>query len=237
MAATATSALLTQVRNQLRELTPRFWSNDELTAIMQNGVTDLWGAILDVHGKHFFKRNAQTPVLKANDDKISGIPDDCFRVLGIEPRDISVDGSGRNIRFIPRSYTHPEFEYARTRSAADQGLGGIVYYDASGAGWPVDDMQILTAPILSADLPLRLIYNPGIVLGSVNPIPGGSDNALKAWTIAYARAKDSESQIPDPGWLSVYGTEKQLILTRITPRQEQEPEVVEDFFAGQGNSY
>jgi len=236
MAATTTASILSQVRKALRELTARFWADEELTEIMQLGVTDLWGAILDVHGDHYLTRST-TPILKAGEDKISAVPVDCFRVLGIEPADISADGTGRNLQFFPRKYTHPEFQYARTRSATDQGLGGIIYYHASGAGWPVDTMQILTAPILSADLQLRLIYNPGIELGNVNPIPGGSDNALKAWTIAYARAKESDAQIPDPGWLGIYATEKQLILTRITPRQEQEPEVVEDFFGGMGSSY
>jgi hypothetical protein len=236
MAATTVASLLSQARKQLRELSARFWADDELTEIMQNGVTDLWGAILDVHGEHYLTRST-APILRAGDDKISNMPEDCFRVLGIEPAVLTSDGSGRLFKFFPRKYTHPEFAFARSLTAQDQGIGGIIYYHASGAGWPVDTMQILTAPILSADLALRIIYNPGITLGNVNPIPGGSDNALKAWTIAYARAKENETQTPDAGWLAIYGTEKQLILTRITPRQEQEPEVVEDFFGGMGSSY
>ena len=69
-------------------------------------------------------------------------------------------------------------------------------------------------------------------VSDINPVPGGSDNALKAWTIAYANAKEGPqgARIPDAGWLAVYATEKQTILTRLTPRQEQEPDVVDGLF-------
>ena len=51
-----------------------------------------------------------------------------------------------------------------------------------------------------------------------------------AWTVAFARAKEREDRSPDPAWLAIYATEKQNILTRLTPRQTQEPEIVGDMF-------
>jgi hypothetical protein len=232
--ATALSAIRTQVRAQLVEPTARFWSDAELDAIMQHGIVDLWGAILDLHGDHFLKVDESNCVLRANATKISGVPEDCFRVQLIEPRDISIDGSGRSVIFTPKKFNSPEFTGARTLSAQDPstGLSRQVFYQLTGAGSPVGAPQILTGPKLSSDLLLRVAYNPTLEITDYNPIPGGSDNALKAWTIAYATAKEGEGgeRIPNPGWLSIYATEKQLILVRLTPRQEQEPEVVDDLF-------
>src|SRR5262249_14657348 len=112
-----------------------------------------------------------------------------------------------------------------------------IYYQLVGVGSPVSAPKIVTAPLISADLRVRLVYNPSLEWdgGGHNPVPGESDAALKAWTIAYARGKETEDRQPDPGWLGVYATEKQHILTRLTPREEQEPEVVEDFFQGFGS--
>ncbi len=67
-----------------------------------------------------------------------------------------------------------------------------------------------------------------------NPIPGESDNALIAWCVAYAKAKEQETEqrVPDPGWLAIYNTEKQGLLVALTPRQEQEEEIAEGLFEG-----
>jgi hypothetical protein len=80
---------------------------------------------------------------------------------------------------------------------------------------------------------LRLAYYPVLdQTNPYNPIPGGSDNGLKAWVIAYAMAKEGAqgSRTPDAGWLAVYSTEKQTLLTRSTPRQDQEADVVDGLF-------
>lgn len=229
--ATTKAALLVQVRAQLVEVTARFWSDAELLSIMQLGINDMWGGILDVHGDHFIKVDESNCSLRANATKISGVPEDCFRVQLIEPRNISIDGTGRSVIFTPKKFKSAEFTGARTMSAQDPSTGQEVFYQLTGPGAPVMAPQILTAPKLSSDLLLRIAYNPTLEVGDVNPIPGESDHALKAWTIAHAMAKEGEGEarIPNPGWLSIYATEKQLILTRLTPRQEQEPEVVEDF--------
>lgn len=239
MAATKISSIVTQVRRQLVEATANFWSDDELKDIMRLGALDLWGAILDLHQDHYFKINTEV-VLRANGSQISNMPDDCFRVLLIEPRDTTVNGNGHQVVFVPRKYKDTDFSVARTQSAQDlTTIARQIYYQIVGEGSPNEPPTILTAPLLNADLPLRLAYNPTIWADGEekenNPVPGASDNALKAWTIAYARAKETEDRSPDPGWLGVYATEKQLILTRLTPRQEQEPDVVEDLFQGYGS--
>ncbi len=50
--------------------------------------------------------------------------------------------------------------------------------------------------------------------------------------VAWARAKQSSDGTPDAGWLAIYSTDKQGLLTALTPRQEQEEEVVEGMFEG-----
>lgn len=239
MAATSVASLLVQTRAQLLEPIARFWADDELKAIMRLGAVDLWGAILDLHQDHYFKIDAENPVLRANATEIANVPPDCFRVLLIEPQDTTVNGSGHQVIFVPRKYKETDFSVARTMSAQDPSslAGRQIYYQITGVGSPVEPPHILTAPLLSSDLPLRLVYNPSLPWdGDTNPVPGESDNALKAWTIAFASAKEGPqgARIPDAGWLGVYATEKQTILTRLTPREEQEPEVVEDMFQGFG---
>lgn len=241
--ATKITDLLTQVRRQLNEATPRFWSDAELTDIMRLGAVDLWGAILDLHQDHYLAINETDVVLRANDTKLSGVPTDCFRIQAIEPRDITSTGTGHAVLFLPRKYKDNDFTVARTQDAQDPASGMQIYYEITGVGAPDGAPTIVTAPRVSADLPVRLVYNPTLPWkagasagdGDVNPIPGESDHALKAWTIAFARAKETDGNQPDAGWLGIYATEKQTILTRLTPREEQEPEVVEDFFQGVGN--
>ena len=234
MAPTPITQTLKDVRNQLVEPRPRFWSDEELTGIYKLGVQDLWGAILDLHADHYSVVDETHVSLPANKSQLAGVPDDCFRLLLIEPRDTTSTGDGYAVTFTPRKFNHPDFSAARTQSASDVSSVGEVYYHVTGVGSPIAAPVVLTAPKLSANLLLRIQYCQMIDVTDSNPIPGGSDNALKAWTIAYARAKETEDRTPDAGWLQVYATEKQLILTRLTPRQEQEPEVVENFIIGAG---
>jgi hypothetical protein len=240
--ATTIKSILTQVRAQLVETTARFWSDAELISIMRLGVQDVWGAILDLHQDYYFKINDTTAVLKNGDAYISGIPDDCFRITLIEPRDTTVTGTGHQVLFVPRKYNHPDFIIARTLDAQDPGAlpSRQIYYQIVGLGPPSEPMRIVTAPLLNQDLLLRITYNQTIWKDSdnppeLNPLPGECDNALKAWTLAYARAKETDGRTPDAGWLSIYSAEKQNLLVRLTPREEQEPEVVEDMFQGYGS--
>lgn len=236
MAATRIDDIIgLKVRPALIELAARFWQDQELRDILVDGARDLWGAILDVYGDHYLTVDETNVSLPANSSQLLGVPADCFRVQVIEPRDISVDGSGRSLIFVPRKFKDPEFVGARTMSAQDPGSGGIIYYQMTGQGAPAESPRILTAPMISSAMPLRLAYNPTLALDAttpnqLNPIPGESDTALKAWTIAYARAKERDDRLPDPGWMQTYMTERSHLLTRLTPRQAQEPDVVEDFF-------
>ncbi len=232
MAATSIASILAQVRAQLVEPTARFWTDAELIAIMNLGAQDLWGAILDLHQDHYFRINEANVILHSGYTELSGVPADCFRVRLIEARDTTPSGTGRNVEFIPRKYNHPDFISSRAAGTTGS-TSPIICFQIVGEGAPAGAPRIVIAPAISFELPLRLVYNPTIeVLADgtgINPVPGSSDNALKAWTLAYARAKETSEHTPDTGWLTIYATEKQLILTRLTPREEQEPEVVDSF--------
>ncbi len=94
----------------------------------------------------------------------------------------------------------------------------------------------MCAPKLSSTLSLRFSYinNLGVqgyqLATAINPIAGESDNALIAWIVAYALGKQREDKSPDAAWLSVYQTEKQNLLVRSKPRQEQEPSYADGAF-------
>lgn len=238
MAATTISTILTGVRNQLVEPTARFWTDAELTEIMRLGAVDLWGAILDLHKDHYFKVDESNAVIRANASSISGVPEDCFRVLLLEPRDTSATALARQLIFTPRPFNHPDFAMARTLTAQNPGslTSRQIFFAITGVGAPKEAPVIRIAPMLDADVPVRIAYNPTLAWdGTTNPVPGDSDNALKAWTVAYARAKETDGRTPDPSWLAVYAADKQRLLTRLTPRQEQDPEIVEDMFQGYGS--
>ncbi len=239
MAATLVTSLLTQVRRQLVETTARYWSDAELTDILKLGAMDLWGAILDLHQDHYFavqeSEGAEGVRLEASSSQLVNVPDDCFRVMLIEPLRTNLDPwGGLSCSFVPKKYNHPDFITARSWGNEESALtAGIIYYDVTGPGAPISAPIIRIAPRISTTIKLRMAYYPMLEVNDINPIPGGSDNALKAWTIAYANAKEGPqgARIPDAGWLAVYATEKQTILTRMTPRQEQEADVVDGLFS------
>lgn len=220
-------------------ITAPFWTEDELLQILIMGCKDLWRAIIDLHQNHFSVDDATNVSISANTGSLTGVPSRCFRVLMIEPRDLTDSGDGRNVIFKPRPYNSLGFQAARSVSAVDPASwGNVIYYDLLNAGSPVTTPSIVISPQLSSALNLRLVYvatlDPNLAETDNNPIPGESDNALIAWTVAYARAKDREDRMPDPAWLSVYATDKQSLLTALTPRQEQEEEYVMGMFEPEG---
>ena len=211
----------------------RFWSSDELVAHMNNAITDLWKAVLDIHGDHYKTTDITNVSTVADSETLTGVPTDCFRILRIEPRDVSTTGSYRNLIFKPWSTDSDEAQNVRAWGSLNPTAGACVYFEMEQAGAPVAAPTVRIAPKLSAAVPLRFVYAPTIaakVASDANPIPGGTDLAIIAWTIAYARAKEREDRMPDPNWLAIYGVEKKNSLTAMTPRQEQEPEVVQDYF-------
>ncbi len=181
-----------------------FWSDAELLDICLDGARDLWRALIDLHEEHFMTLDITNVSMADAAIVLTGVPADVFRVLLIEPRDTTSANVNGEIRFKPAKYNSPEFGRARARANA-----------------------------IGSALNLRLAYIPTLgtlTATSNNPIPGESDKALKAWIIAHAAAKQREDNSPDPNWLAIYGTEKQSILTALTPRQEQEPRYIRGAF-------
>lgn len=231
--ATTLAQLETQVRYLLNEPVASFWSSAELVALINVGCHDLWRSINDLRLKHFTTLDVTNVSLTANATTLTGVPADCVRVHMLEVRDLSSTSANRHLEFIPKPYNDPLFQMARGGTSIDPGSGGIIYWDQGGAGGPVSAPTIYVAPTVSAAVLLALTYVPvlaDLTAASANPIPGESDHALVAWTVAYARAKEREDRAPDPGWLTIYGTEKQNILVSLSPRQDQEPIVTTAMF-------
>lgn len=240
--ATKLSTLRTRVRQRLleekRSETQRlFWSDEELLDLLIDGAKDMWGAVIDLGQEHFLTivdGNSATPVTQdADATALTGVPADCFRVHMLEPSDTSSTGSHKNVIYVPRDVNSTEFQRARSLSSQDPNSGQIVFFALINAGHPVEAPSIQVSPKLSGQVTLRLMYVPGLgtlTENSDNPIPGEADNALIAYSVAYARAKEREDRSPDPNWLAIYATEKQNILVRLTPRQSQEPFIVPAMF-------
>lgn len=211
-----------------------FWTDEELNNILFLGCRDLWRAIVDLHQNHFATIDATNVSLVSGATQLSGVPADCYRVLSVEPRDLTVTGTSRSIVFKPKFYKSPMFQNARSRGTQAIDQVGIIYYDILNAGSPVAAPTIVTGPPVSTTMLIRLMYvntlSATLSESDNNPIPGESDNALIAWGVAWARAKETPDRTPDAGWIAVYGNDKQSLLTSLTPRQEQEEEIVEDLF-------
>jgi len=234
--ATLLSSLETQARRHLLETTASFWSSAELIDIVNLGIKDLWGSIVDLHQEHFLTVDISNVSLAASATQLSGVPADTFRVHLIEPTDTTSAGSFDNVQFVPKDYNSPEFIAARTLSSTDPTSSGLIFYCLTTQGAPVAAPVVLTGPKLSSAMTagsIRFVYVPTLaarVAAEANPIPGDSDNALIAWCVAYARAKEREDRSPDSAWLAVYATEKMNLMLRLTPRQDQEPSVVYPLF-------
>jgi hypothetical protein len=235
--ATAISTILAAARIKLKEVTASYWTDAELLTDFQRGVNDLWGAIVDLNQEHYLTVDVTNVSMAANSLTLTGVPADCFRVELIEPRDTTAAGASRHVMFFPRDYKSDDARNARQLSAQDPTTGLGIYYSLSQAGSPVGAPTVHVQPMVNTAVLLRFVYTPGpasaaLTTANNNPIPGESDNALIAWVVAYARAKEREDRSPDPNWLAVYATEKQNLLVRLTPRQTQEPDVVDDLFSG-----
>lgn len=235
MAATLISSIITDARVDLKETTASFWTDAELLAHIKKGINDLWGAIIDLNQEHFMTVDTTNVSLAAEAESLTGVPADCFRVLLIEPKDTTSAGATPDVIFTPKKYNSAAFRNARQLTSQDPISGLEILYTLAGAGEPVAAPTVYTAPKVSSPVTLRFVYAPGpasaaLTTASNNPIGGESDNALKAWAVAHARAKEREDRSPDPNWIAIYATEKQALLTRMTPRQTQEPEYVEDLY-------
>lgn len=220
-------------RLRLVEADARYWEDGELTSITIAGTRDLWRDIVDLKQEYYLKVNDTDVFLAANATQLSGVPADVHKVYLIEPRDTTTSSTNTGVAFDPLDMNHRLFRSARSLSAVDPSHQKF-YYAVTGQGAPVEAPIIRTAPKSNSILNLTLTYVP--VLGeltedSVVPIPGEADNALVAWTVAFALAKEREDKSPDPNWLSIYATEKAHLLQSLGLRQLQEPEYVEAVFS------
>lgn len=228
---TAISSIVTQARRHLQETTAKFWTDDELVAIINRGIRDLYRAINDNYQDYFVTVDESNVTLESGDLQLSGVPADVGIVRGIEPRDLD---TYRAVFFRPKNYNHPDFQTARSQSqSSDPAQGVTIWWAVMGQGGPVAAPIIRTAPAISAQVPIRLTYVPlltDVAAADNNPVPGESDQALINWCVAYAKAKETSTNLPDAGWLQLYATEKQSILVSLTPRQTDEEEFSEAVF-------
>src|SRR3990167_6795416 len=227
------STIETLARRYLLETTASFWTSAELVDITNAGIKDLWRAVADLKQEHYLTIDATNVTLPANTSELLGVPADVHKVYLIEPRDLTTTGSHRKLIFTPLDYNHDRFAAARSVSAFDPSSGGEIYYAITQQGSPVGAPIITCAPQVNAVTNLMFAYVPTLdplVSGGAVPIPGEADNALVAWTVAFARAKEREDRSPDPSWLAVYATEKAHLLESLGLRQLQEPKIVDGLF-------
>ena len=227
--ATLLSALETQVRRHINETTASFWSSAEIIDELNAGIKDLWRDTVDLKGEHFLTVDNSNVSLVSNSSTLTGVPNDVHKIYLIEPRDISSTSANRNLYFQPLDYNNSRFRAAAAQADIDP-TNAVVYYAMVGQGAPTTDsdpdtLSIYVAPQVTSSVNLSFVYVPTIgdfTATDYNPIPGESNNALVAWGVAYARAKEREDRSPDPSWLQVYSTEKQHLLHSLGLRQLQE---------------
>ena len=230
--ATLLSSIETQVRRQLQEASASFWSSAELIDYEIAGIKDLWRDTVDLKQEHYLKIDDVNVSLAAGVSVLTGVPAGIHKVYLLEPRDSSASSANVGLVLKPLDFNHATFQSARSQVDIDPS-NNTIYYATIGAGAPVAAPEIRVAPQVTAAVNLTLSYIPVLdTLASTSyvPIPGEADNAIIAWTIAYALAKDREGGGPHPEWLSIYATEKQHLLQSLGVRNLQEPEFVDPVF-------
>lgn len=228
---TLISTIETLSRQRLIETTPRFWTSAELVDITIAGIKDLWRDICDLKGEHFLTvtENVRMP---ANSSQLASVPNDVHKVYLIEPADTGTNSSNKGLIFEPKDYNDHAFRQARSRSAIEP-QNDVIYYAITSQGAPVGSPIIRVAPQVTSEVDLHFVYIPtlgNLESSSYVPIPGECDNALIAWTVAFARGKEREDRSPDPNWLAIYATEKEHLLQSLGLRQVQEPTYVDALF-------
>lgn len=220
------------VREHLVEPEPKFWTSSELKNLMRRCEKDLWRSIVDLKGEHYLTINATDVSIESGEDQLTGVPADVHKVYNIEPVRTSSGEPRTQLVFTPLDWNHKRFSSARAQDPIDASAGEV-FYAILGAGAPVGSPTIKIAPTLTSAVSLNFAYVPtldSIDLTELVIIPGEADNAIVAWTVAYARAKEREDRAPDGSWLSIYGTEKEHLLQSLGLRQLQEPKVVDGMF-------
>ncbi len=229
--ATLISAIETQVRFRLEEPTAKFWSSAELVDIIAAGVRDLWRDVVDLKQEHFITISTSV-TMAANTATLTSVPADVHKIVMISPSDVSESSANRALIFRPADYNSSDFQNALSRTAIAPS-NDTIFYAITDKGAPVSAPVIRVAPQVTSAVTLSFAYVP--IVGTLSaastvPIPGEADNALVAWTVAFARAKEREDRAPDPNWLTVYATEKAHLLKSLELRQYQEPTFAEAMF-------
>lgn len=232
--ATTYTNIIAQARLHLNESTASFWSDAELLAIAQKGTLDLWRPVVDLKQEHFITIDTTNVTLAANTATLTGVPAGVYKVYLIEPLNNTSAGPNQNVHFTPLDYNDPAFRAARAMSNIDPSNANI-YYAVTGQGAPFAAPTVHIAPKITSAMSLRFVYVPVLALtdmevGDSVPLPGEADNAVIAWTVAFARAKERENPSPDPEWLSIYATEKTNLLNSLGVRVLQEPEYAKALF-------
>lgn len=235
--ATTLGTILFDARKQyLHDETAVAWDDDELLSHARKGISRLWRRIVDMYEEHFIAINEVDCFLEAGEAMLTGVPDDCYRVVLIEPRVIGASSVNPGLIFKPKKWQDPAFLNARARTPIEP-REDIVYYELHEQGPPIGPPVIRVGPRLSSSMLLTIAYNQRLPVesydeDSYNPIPGDSDHALMCWIVAHAKAKDREDQRADPGWLKDFDKEAMDLVTRMAPRQVQELAHVEGMFEG-----
>ena len=230
--ATLLSSIETQARRHLLEETAAFWTSAQIIAIVNKGIKDLWRDVVDLKQEHYLTVDATNVSLAANTATMTGVPAGVHKVYLIEPRDLSSTGNNVGLSFENRELKHDHFQSARSVADIDP-RNNTIFYAVTGTGAPVAAPTIYVAPQVTSAVLLTLYYVPVLAdlaaAGDI-PIPGEADNALIAWTIAFARAKEREDRSPDPNWLAVYATEKAHLLQSLGLRDYSRPSFVDAMF-------
>lgn len=232
MASSKISDIEALARQRLVEPTPRYWTSQELTDIIIAGIRDLWRDIVDLKQEHFLTVNQNDVYFPPNSDRLAGVPDDVHKVYLIEAKHMEENSANVGLQFMPLDYNHRNFQLARSRPAI-MPQNDTFYYSITAQGAPVGAPVIFCAPKTTQTLQIRFCYVPDLqpmTSGDFIPIPGEANNALVAWTVAYARAKETDDRSPDQNWLSIYATEKMHLLESLGLRQYQEPLMADALF-------
>jgi hypothetical protein len=215
-----------------------YWSDDELREHAISAAKDLWRRFTDLHEDHFVTIDEENVSAVVNDTVLDGVPEDVFRVLLLEPRDVTDNGAARGLRFIPAKFNSDEFRADRRLGSVDPSGGAVVRYAILNAGSPVDAPTIKLSRALSSTTLLTLEYIHTLdddalrEDDAVNPIPGESDEAMLDWMCAFALGKQNPDGHlePDGTWMALYEKQAGLILQASAPRQEQQPRIVRGVF-------
>ena len=215
-------------------LTSPFWSSAELLAIAGKACLDLWRDVVDLKAEHYLTVDTTNVTMAASTATLTGVPSDVHKIYLIEPINNGTNGVNRGLIFEPLDYNDVKFRDARAHDAVDPS-NAVIYYAITGQGAPVGAPTIHVAPQINSAVSLRFCYIPVLAAtdlesGDNIPIPGEADNAVIAWTVAYARAKEREDRAPDSGWMAIYATEKAHLLQSLGQRQYQENQTVNAMF-------